>query len=292
MNDRKSFGYIYLITNKINGKTYIGQRRSHIDKSWNQYYGSGKTIKHAISKYGKENFTKELLKKCYSLKELNEQERIFIRKYRELGKAEYNLTEGNPTVDNPWVNLTAEEKQAIRDKESLRRKKEADERFEKLYSDHRDEVVELYLKLRHMKKVSCILNISYKNIKKILDKSNISRKRILSNEQKQKISKSLKRTNSLKNNNLKEKLVLTYSFCLQCKRKITDKKKRKFCDQKCQGLFSKVSLDKSVLEDLYWNRKLSANEIGRMFGVTGQTVRNRMRELKIKRLPERHKNKS
>jgi group I intron endonuclease len=51
--------YVYLITNIINGKKYIGSsRKSQIDEN---YYGSGKAIKDALKKYGKNSFTRDIL---------------------------------------------------------------------------------------------------------------------------------------------------------------------------------------------------------------------------------------
>jgi len=51
--------YVYLITNIINGKKYIGSsRKPQIDEN---YYGSGKAIKDALKKYGKNNFTRNIL---------------------------------------------------------------------------------------------------------------------------------------------------------------------------------------------------------------------------------------
>jgi hypothetical protein len=62
------YGYVYLTTNLINGKKYIGLHKSNkFDES---YYGSGKLLKRALVKYGKENFTIEILQQCDSYDEL------------------------------------------------------------------------------------------------------------------------------------------------------------------------------------------------------------------------------
>ena len=87
----KIYNYIYLITNNINGKIYIGKHSTdNIDDS---YMGSGILIKKAIQKYGIENFTKEYLAFCDTEEKLNWLEKFYIKKYkaREVG---YNLTDG------------------------------------------------------------------------------------------------------------------------------------------------------------------------------------------------------
>lgn len=87
----KIYNYIYLITNNINGKIYIGKHSTNnLD---DDYMGSGILIKKAIQKYGIENFTKEYLAFCDTEEKLNWLEKFYIKKYnaREVG---YNLTDG------------------------------------------------------------------------------------------------------------------------------------------------------------------------------------------------------
>ena len=95
-------GYIYLIINKVNGKTYIGQKKLY-SKSWDKdgYMGSGKHLKCAQNKYGIENFEKFLIQYCDSKDELNKAEIFWIAEYRKRGKAEYNITNGGQSGSGP-----------------------------------------------------------------------------------------------------------------------------------------------------------------------------------------------
>jgi len=54
--------YVYLITNLINNKKYIGKRTCSCNIEDDDYYGSGLNITRAINKYGKENFKKDIVK--------------------------------------------------------------------------------------------------------------------------------------------------------------------------------------------------------------------------------------
>ena len=86
--------YIYLIVNNVNGKTYVGQRKS--SKEWyeDKYIGSGKHLGLAKQKYGIENFEKFLIQYCYSKEETDKAEKFWIAEYRSRGKAEYNIANG------------------------------------------------------------------------------------------------------------------------------------------------------------------------------------------------------
>lgn len=86
--------YIYKITNKINGNFYIGRRQSCVDPVLDEYFGSGKILKLAISKYGKENFVKEIVSEFNSLEELIEAEKEAITKELTERNDCYNISLG------------------------------------------------------------------------------------------------------------------------------------------------------------------------------------------------------
>lgn len=84
------FGYIYKTKNKINGRVYIGQKQGRFTR---QYLGSGKLLKKAIVKYGKENFRVKQIASAETREELNILEIFYIKKYRKTSKV-YNLAIG------------------------------------------------------------------------------------------------------------------------------------------------------------------------------------------------------
>ena len=98
--------YIYLTTNKINGKKYIGQHKGEINDN---YLGSGIELKLAIKKYGKENFKKEILCICKNQEDLDLQEKKFIEKYDAVKSEDfYNIAEGG-RGGNKCAGLSKEE---------------------------------------------------------------------------------------------------------------------------------------------------------------------------------------
>lgn len=88
-------GFVYLITNKISGRKYIGKKlakfkkirvktsrlkngnkkkskiRYEIDSDWQIYYGSNTVLTEEVKNLGSHNFNRQILRYCYSKNELN-----------------------------------------------------------------------------------------------------------------------------------------------------------------------------------------------------------------------------
>jgi hypothetical protein len=102
-------GFVYLITNNLSGRKYIGKKlakfskttqktvklkigtkkkkkiRSKVDSDWREYYGSSPELTSDIEKLGTENFTREILYYCKSKSECSyiEAREQFSRKVLE-----------------------------------------------------------------------------------------------------------------------------------------------------------------------------------------------------------------
>jgi group I intron endonuclease len=103
LEKQKNYGIIYKATNKINGKSYIGQTVKPLNKRINNHISEALNeindfyFHKAIRKYGEENFIWEIIAECNSLEELNIAEIKLIKKYYTF-KNGYNLTKGGEGV--------------------------------------------------------------------------------------------------------------------------------------------------------------------------------------------------
>ena len=92
-------GYIYLITNNINGKKYIGQTTQYYKERWNKHINSIKTkegcplLKKAFIKYGIDNFSFKILIICFDEDRII-YEKEYIQKYNTVTPNGYNMNEG------------------------------------------------------------------------------------------------------------------------------------------------------------------------------------------------------
>lgn len=93
--EKEYYGFIYITTNKTNGKRYIGKKTYDKKEVWKNYLGSGIALKNAIDKYGKENFSKVIIEECNTKDLLNEREKYWIEKYNATSDSSfYNIAPG------------------------------------------------------------------------------------------------------------------------------------------------------------------------------------------------------
>ena len=102
-------GFVYLITNTVTGRKYIGKKlakfsktkyktvtqkngkkvkkkiKSKIDSDWQQYYGSNIELNHDVEQLGRDKFTRDILYYCKSKAETSyvEAREQFTRKVLE-----------------------------------------------------------------------------------------------------------------------------------------------------------------------------------------------------------------
>ena len=170
-------GYIYVRTNKFNGKQYVGQATNLKERQYkwndlNQPY-AGPAINAARAKYGIEAFGFEILKECED-DELDYWEKYYIKELNTKAPYGYNLTEGGGGMSG--YTLSEETKRKIG--EANKGKKRSEESKQKISESQKGEKNNMYgkhLSEEHKKKLSEAL----KGIKR-------------SDEAKKKISEALK----------------------------------------------------------------------------------------------------
>jgi group I intron endonuclease len=99
MTSPKAYGRIYLITNTVNGKYYVGQTIRTLQRRWYAHTTGTKTgckyVRSAIDKHGPENFIIEELVTADSREDLNLLEKLWILALRSFDRViGYNLTFG------------------------------------------------------------------------------------------------------------------------------------------------------------------------------------------------------
>lgn len=95
---------IYKIENIQNGKVYIGQS-IHIEKRWQEHCKSSShsLIGKTIQKYGKENFSFQILEECL-VEELDEKESYYINYFDSIVPKGYNIVLNSLTNNQIFAN--------------------------------------------------------------------------------------------------------------------------------------------------------------------------------------------
>lgn len=114
-------GFVYLITNNLTGRKYVGKKlskfsktsyrvvklkngkkkrkkiKSKIDSDWQQYYGSNIELKADVERLGVDKFSREILKYCKSKTELSY--------YEAKLQFEYDVLLNEDKWYNGWISV-------------------------------------------------------------------------------------------------------------------------------------------------------------------------------------------
>lgn len=119
--------FIYLVTNQVHGKVYVGQTTRSIEERFADHVRSARTgietkLARAIRKYGVENFTIEVIDTASSREELNKKEIFWIEAYNSIkNRYGYNIAIGG-SGGNTFAGLSADRMSVIGHKISTARK--------------------------------------------------------------------------------------------------------------------------------------------------------------------------
>jgi len=86
----KTYNIVYVTTNLINGKQYVGDHSTDKEIKQDKYLESGIGIKNAIIKYGKENFKREILEFFPTKQESFAAQSKYISEFNTLNPLGYN----------------------------------------------------------------------------------------------------------------------------------------------------------------------------------------------------------
>lgn len=86
----KKYNFVYLTTNLLNGKQYVGDHCTNNIED--KYLGSGRTFLKALKKYGSENFKTEILEFFANKKEAFTAQEKYIIKYNTISPNGYNIS--------------------------------------------------------------------------------------------------------------------------------------------------------------------------------------------------------
>jgi len=131
----KKFNFVFITTNLINGKQYVGEHSTDEMNSYKtkKYLGSGKTaLFPAIEKYGRKNFKREILEFFPTKKEAFDAQAPLIKKYNTITHRGYNISPtGGSQCRGSW---SEESKQKMR---KLKTGRKLSEETKKKISDYR-----------------------------------------------------------------------------------------------------------------------------------------------------------
>ena len=104
------YGFIYIITNILNNKRYIGRKK--YSKGWETYLGSSKLLKADIKTYGVESFRRDIIEECVDREALAAREVFWQLFYNAKESSEfYNIVIATQGFDTSGAKFTYDKEQ-------------------------------------------------------------------------------------------------------------------------------------------------------------------------------------
>lgn len=158
--------HIYVTTNILNGKKYIGKEKNNNYR----YLGSGKLLRRAFKKYGKHNFKKEIIEYCVNEEQLNVREKYWIDYYNAANSKEfYNIAyggEGGNTVNRPY--------KGMKKKDIYGESWVSPNKGNSVLKKYKDDIIDMYVnKKLSLTEISHIYNCFKGTVKRLLVNNNI-----------------------------------------------------------------------------------------------------------------------
>ena len=160
--------HIYLTTNLITGKRYVGQTR----RNDGYYKGGGAALLRDISKFGKDNFVKKPIVYC-EVEELDRLEEALIEHYDTYTNG-YNQTPKARGGNNPRARMTIEEKISYSKKIAAAGKKKTGDKNNNFSGVYAEEVVPACLETGSILGASKKLGVDRKTIRNRLKELRVS----------------------------------------------------------------------------------------------------------------------
>lgn len=149
--------YIYITTNLVNNKKYIGLHKTN--DLFDGYIGSGRIFIRAKKKYKASNFSKIILEFCENEEELKEREVYWVEYYGAYeSRNYYNTTKGGESKSGNKLSESTKEIISVKLKDYFKNNPQAVERLRENGSGKKmtKESLEKQLKTRKLKGSNCI----------------------------------------------------------------------------------------------------------------------------------------
>lgn len=114
------YGCVYVVTNTVNGKQYVGQTVKKVSRRWSEHLGWARAehppgaLHRAIRKYGPEVFTVATVAEAYGKQELDALEAKWVQDLKTMAPGGYNLTAGGGSVGKHSAETVAKRAAALR----------------------------------------------------------------------------------------------------------------------------------------------------------------------------------